>query len=122
VTDADGDRFNAATYADDACVHIFRCDRYAPFEEGELWVAERLWKRIRCIGQGYELHLTPLLDGSTDPVFLNGTQVVQFESELMFIAELMDDPLLASLIGLLIGLLRLESQGASKDAVGFEFP
>lgn len=122
MTHADGDRFDAARYADDACVHIFRCDRYAPLEESELWVPERLWQRLRCIGQGYELHLAPLLDGSTDPVFLNGTQLVQFESELVFIGELIDDPLLASWIGLLIGLLRLDSQGASKDAVGFEFP
>jgi len=87
-----------------------------------LWVPERLWRRIRYIGQAYELHLMPLLDGSTDPVFLNRTQVVQFESELVLIAELVDDPLLASWLSRLVGLLRMKSQGASEDAIGLEFP
>ena len=117
-----GDRFDAATYADDEFVHVFRSDRYSPFEDSELWVPERLWSRIRYIGQAYELHLTPLLDGSIDPVFLNAVQLVQWESELVLIAALVDNPLLASWLGLLVGLLRMEPQGASKDAVGFEFP
>ena len=31
---------------------------------------ERIWHRLRWLGQAYELHLLPLLDGSTYPVFL----------------------------------------------------
>jgi hypothetical protein len=116
------DRFAAATYADDVLIRVFRADQYGPIEDNELWMPERLWNRIRCIGQGYELHLTPLFDGSTDPVFLNGSQAAQLEQELVFIEGVVNDPVASSWIELLVTLLRMESQGASKDAVGIEFP
>jgi len=117
-----GDRFDAATYADDVRIRIFRVDRYGRSEHDELWMPERLWNRIRSIGQGYELHLTPLFDGSTDPVFLNGTQVVELEHELTFIARVVDDSVVSSWVELLVRLFRKDSQGASKDTVGIEFP
>jgi hypothetical protein len=41
---------------------------------------------------------------------------------LTFIADTINDPLLASWIDKLVTLLRRPSQYASKDAVGIEFP
>jgi hypothetical protein len=59
---------------------------------------------------GYELHPTPLFDGSTNPVFLNGSQVVQLEYELAFIDHVVDDPLVSSSVESLVRLFRKESQ------------
>jgi hypothetical protein len=115
------DRFDDATYADDVPIHIFRADRYKS-DGDELWIPERLWHRIRYLGQAYDLHLTPLFDGSTDPVFLNGVQAVQLDSELQFISRTINDPVLSSWIDKLVTMLRRPTQGASKDAVGIEFP
>jgi hypothetical protein len=122
VTREFGDRFDAATYVNDEFVHVFRADQHAPLPDSGVWVPERLWGRIRCIGLGYELHLTSVFDGSADPVFLTGPQVAQLDNELVFIADLVDDPLLSSWLELLLGLLRVRSQIASRFSVGLEFP
>jgi hypothetical protein len=122
VTDDYADRFDDASYADDVLIRVVRVDRYDLERGDELWIPERLWDRIRCLGMAYELHLTPLFDGSTDPVFLNKVQVVQLDRELAFLAHALNDPLLASWIDKLVTLLRRPSQHASKDAVGIEFP
>jgi hypothetical protein len=122
VTDDVADRFDDTTYADDVLIRLLRVDRYDLEDGDEVWMPERLWDRIRCLGMAYELHLTPLFDGSTVPAFLNSAQAVQLDRELAFLAHAVNDPLLASWIDKLIMLLRRPSQHASKDAVGIEFP
>ncbi|MEO8696479.1 MAG: hypothetical protein ABI658_23400 [Acidimicrobiales bacterium] len=83
---------------------------------------ETLWHRLRYIGTAYSLHLLPLLDGTTDPVFLNPQQVAQFLRELHFITLTVDDPLLREQVSALVATSRLPSEGASKDKLGIEFP
>jgi hypothetical protein len=116
-----GDRLETARYAEDPLVHIFRCDRVGPDGEG-LWIAERVWDRARLVGAAYEMPLLSLLDGSTDPVFLNDVQCRRLETELRFVGELVADAVLEALVGQLISLLNQDSHGASKDAIGIEFP
>lgn len=115
------DRLEPGRYSDDPPVHLFRCDQIGPMDEG-LWVPERIWERVRLLGAAYEAHLLPLLDGSTDPVFLNPEQCGTLESELRFVAERLDDPLVEGLVHGIISLLREKSDGTSKEMVGIEFP
>jgi hypothetical protein len=115
------DRFDEPTYADDEPIHIFRADRYKS-DGDELWVPERLWYRIHYLGRAYELHLTQLLDGSTDPVFLNGVQAAQLDRELQFIRRTINDQVLSSWVEKIVTMLRRPTEGASKDAVGIGFP
>jgi hypothetical protein len=116
------DRFDASTYAADEPVHLFRCDRYPGDAGDELWIPESIWHRMRLVSAAYNLHLAPLLDGSTDPVFLNSTQVERLRSELRFVAATVDDPLVTTWVEAFDRLAAHRSQGASKDAVGIEFP
>lgn len=115
------DRLQAETYADDEPVHVFRPDQYGPNEDGA-WIPERIWHRLRALGSAYELHLLPLLDGTTDPVFLNPAQAEQFLDELRFVGELVDDPLVEAQVRALVSLAAERSHGASKDVLGFQFP
>lgn len=115
------DRFSAERFADDPPVHLYRCDRTEPADSG-LWISDRMWDRIRKIGAAYEMHLLPLLDGSTDPLFLNKTQCKGLEAELRFVGELVADPLVENLVREMFALLALDSHGTSKDFVGIEFP
>ena len=115
------DRFDQSRYADDEPVHVFRCDQYRT-DDGGLWIPERIWYRFRWLGLAYELHLLPLLDGSTDPVFLNPVQVDQLLAEIRFVGNRVDDPLIEALVRSLIALAEQPSDGASKDMVGLEFP
>lgn len=113
-------RFNADAYAADEPVHVFRCDRYGPADDG-LWIPERLWRRLQCLGAAYELHLLPIL-GGPDILFLNSQQVEVLISELEFVAETINDPLVTFHVSAIASLSRLPSQGASKDMIGVEYP
>ena len=121
MDDALTDRFEVQTYADDEPVRVYRPDRYGLDDDG-VWIPERLWDRLLHIGAAYQLHLLPLLDGTTNPVFLNPVQVEGLLQELRFVASIVDDRLLRSLVSSLVALTGLESQGASKDSLGVEFP
>lgn len=120
MQEAFADRFDAQTYADDEPVHVFRPDRYG--DDDGVWIPERVWHRLRQIGTAYQLHLLPLLDGTTDPLFLNPVQVERLQQELRFVVSIVDDLLLDGVVSSLVDLLALESQGASKDSFGIEFP
>lgn len=115
------DRFDQSRYADDEPVHLFRCDKYPSGEVG-VWVPERIWYRCFHMGRAYELHLLPVLDGSTDPVFLSPLQVDQLLDEMRFIGGRADDPLVQELVHSLIELAKERSDGASKEMFGIEFP
>src|SRR5688572_15890974 len=75
------DRFDQNTYAEDQPVRIFRPDRYGPIDDDARSMPESLWHRLRLLGTAYGLHLLPLLDGTTDPVFLSSLQCEQLLSE-----------------------------------------
>ena len=46
-----GVRGDEKTYADDDAIRIFRADRYKSDDKAdELWMPERPWRRIRCLG------------------------------------------------------------------------
>ncbi len=115
------DRFRDETYADDEPVHVFRADQYGSADQG-LWVPERLWARLRLVAAAYELRLLPILDGTSDPVFLNAVQVSTLLEELRFIGQILSDPLVESLVRALVDLAAGRSQVASKDSIGIEFP
>lgn len=121
MIDSIADRFRDETYADDEPVHVFRADQYGSPDQG-LWLPERLWARLRLVAQAYELHLLSVLDGSTDPVFLNAAQVSTLLEELRFVGQILSDPLIEGLVRALVELAAGRSQGASKDAMGIEFP
>lgn len=121
MIDAFADRFQDGTYADDEPVHVFRADQYGSPVQG-LWVPERLWARLRLVAQAYELLLLSVLDGSTDPVFLNAAQVSTLLEELSFVGQILSDPLVESFVRALVGLAADRSHGASRDAIGIEFP
>lgn len=90
--------------------------------EDGLWVPERVWARARWLGAAYEMHYLPLLDGSTDPVFLDPSQCRSLEAELRFVGELLDDPVVDDLVRKFMSLLAEKSDGTSRDMVGIEFP
>ena len=115
------DRFDGSRYEGDAPVHVYRCDQYGPNDEG-VWLPERIWDRLRWLGSAYELHLLPLLDGSTDPVFLNPVQVDQLVQELRFVGNVVDDQIVEAQVRAVIALSEQQSDGASKDMVAIEFP
>lgn len=117
------DRFADARYVEDQPVHVFRADRHAGQGSGdEAWIPERLWSRIRLVGAAYELRLLPLLDGTVDPIFINAVQSAELARELDFVTAVLNDPIVHSTSHRLHELMRLPSQGASKDHTGFEFP
>ena len=110
-------RFDRETYTGDEPVHVFQPDDGGS-DSGGVWVSERIWHRLRLIGAAYELHLLPLLDGSTDPVLLNSTQVEQLGREVRFVGELVADPLLESHIRSLMALVVKHSD----HSIAVEFP
>jgi len=116
------DRFDASTYVDDESVHLFRADRYGQDDEDEVWMAESVWHRIRLIAAAYSLHLLPVLDGSTDPVFLNSLQTATLVDELFFINAVVDDELISAQVRSIDRLALGRSHGASKDPIAIEFP
>lgn len=67
--------------------------------DGGVWVPERVWDRIRLIGQAYGLHLLPLLLGEPsggDSVTLNRAQVETLRDELEFVEARVNDDLVTS--------------------------
>lgn len=115
------DRFTLGRYEHDPLVHTYRCDRTGSVAE-DLWIPERVWERVRLIAAEYELRLLPLLDGSTDPIFLNGAQCRGAEDEFRFVGETVSDPVIEDLVRQFIALLNQDSHGTSKETVGIEFP
>lgn len=62
------------------------------------------------------------LDGSTDPVLLNPTQVDQLLQELRFVGQMVDDQMVVAHVRAVIALSEPRSDGASNDMVAIEFP
>jgi hypothetical protein len=108
------DRFLDSTYADDEPVHIF-------IPRGtDRWVPERLWWRLVGLGRAYEVHLLPLLPGATDPQFLNAQQVATLVDEVQFVADVVDDDLIAGLVAELVPLLVEAQLQPDEHALGIE--
>ena len=115
------DRLDASRYESDEAVHVYRCDQYGPNDAG-VRLPERIWDRLRWLGSAYEMHLLPLLDGSTDPVFLNPAQVDQLVQELRFVGQVVDDQMVEAQVRAVIALSEQRSDGASKEMIAIEFP
>ena len=64
----------------------------------------------------------PLLDGTTNPLFLNGTQIQTLVSELTFLSAFVADPLLDTFVAAAAQLTGRGSHGASNDTLQIEFP
>jgi hypothetical protein len=115
VTTRYGDRLNLARYADDEPVRV-----YVPGGE-ERWVSERLWHRLVSLGAAYEMHLLPLLLGTTAPQILNGQQVNALREEIEFLISIVDDEALSLVVTDLQPLL-VEAKGGDADALVIEGP
>lgn len=112
------DRFDPTTYTDEEPVHLWLVEST---DADEIWVPEVLWHRLRMVATGYQLHLLPVLDGSTDPVFLNAPQCDALIDEVDFVATLVDDALLMDVLSR-VRRLATGARSASKNALGIEFP
>ena len=112
-------RFSADTYTNDPIVRVFQVEGVGV--DAEFICPESLWRRLRFIGTAYGLHLLPLLDGSTDPVFLNAQQCENLITELYFVGTVADDGLLDTVLNGVERQAR-EARVASKNALGIEFP
>jgi hypothetical protein len=108
------DRFLVSTYAEDEPIRIFipgGADR---------WIPERLWRRLVALGQAYELHILPLITGTTEPRFLNAQQVSTLGDEVQFLARIVMDVLVADLVADLRPLLDEAENDTTGDALGIE--
>jgi hypothetical protein len=102
------DRFLDPTYADDEPVHVF-----VP-GGAEQWVPERIWLRLVSLGKAYQLHLVPLVAGTTNPVYLNGQQVAGLIEEVRFLGAVVNDRLITRFVADLEPLL-IEAQRQPGD-------
>src|SRR2546423_910308 len=68
--------------------------------EPQRWhhISERLWNRLLCLGQAYELHFASIADRSMDTV-LNRPQTASLAEELAFLATVVNDAASAQAIG-----------------------
>lgn len=113
------DRFDTRSWKDDQPVRLWLVDGAGV--DDELLVPEKLWHRLSLMGMAYRLHLLPLFDGSTDPVFLSGEQCRGLIEEADFITVASNDGGLISIAELVIALAQRATRGADR-ALGIEFP
>jgi len=98
-------------YADDELVRIQCSGR-------EIWLSERLFRRLVLIGGAYELHLLPLLEQDTA---LNSVQADGLLGELDFISTLVVDAALTSVLNELAPLVRA-CRVSPDRTISFEWP
>jgi len=84
------DRLDPTTFADDPVVGGYE---QGPDDDDALWVSERLFARLTAVAAGYELHTLPML-GQSDPVALNRARCTSLLTEVTFVAERLNDPLI----------------------------
>jgi hypothetical protein len=114
------DRLLDSTYAEDEPIHIFiPRDAFIP-GGADRWVPERLWWRLVALGQAYQLHLLPLVPGTTERRFLNAQQVSTLCEEVRFLAGVVNDGLVAHMVADLLPLLGAAQQGSTDDVLCIE--
>lgn len=87
-------RLDPETYSeDDEVVGVYEED---PSEADALWVSGRLFTRLTAVARAYELHTLALLH-APDALRLNRLQCQSVLDEIAFVAERLDDPLIAEL-------------------------
>ena len=69
----------------------------------EIWLSERLFRRLVLIGEAHERHLLPLL---AQDVTLNSTQCDDLLGELNFVGGLVADAALTSMLNALAPVVR----------------
>lgn len=97
-------------YADDEQVRVLHAER-------EVWLSERLFRRLVLIGAAYELHLLPLLG---EDATLNAVQADALAAELDFVGALVADPALASVLNALAPLV--SACRAAKGELRIDWP
>ena len=98
-------------YADDELVCIQCSGR-------EVWLSERLFRRLMLIGRAYELHLLPLLEQDTT---LNSVQADSLLGELDFIRTVVADAAITSVLNELAPLVRT-CRVSPDRTISFEWP
>lgn len=115
------DRFrhliSSSTYAtDDVLVSVRGVDG------DEVWIPERLWVRLRSIGQGYELHMLGVLRGQVEATVLNEQQAAGLLDELDFVHTVVADPALLEQIEAVRPVVARAAQVRSSEALTIEEP
>lgn len=87
------------------------------FRDQEIWLSERLFRRLVLVGTAYELHLLPMLK---QDFVLNAVQAENLLGELEFVRALVADQALGSLLNTLTPIVGLACR--SGDDVTFEWP
>lgn len=83
-----GDRLCAEAYEDDPLTGVFADDP----DQG-VWIPERLFDRLVFVAKGYELHVLSNL--KVDDTVLSRPLIEAFVDEVTFVAERLDDDVLA---------------------------
>ena len=73
-----------------------------PIESKEWqYIPERLWNRLLCLGQAYELHFAQVIEPVIDTT-LDASQCQSLIEEITFLASVVDDTALRSAIHLIL--------------------
>jgi hypothetical protein len=80
----------------------------------EIWLSERLFRRLVWIGQAYEFHLLPVLGEDRT---LNAVQAQALAAELGFVGAIVRDKALESLLTLLLQLVTASIQAGAEISV-----
>ena len=84
------DRLEARTYQDvDGLVSVYE---FEASDADALWLSGRLFRRLTCVAQAYELRTLPLL-GGMDPVILTKPMCAALLVELGFVTDRLNDEL-----------------------------
>jgi hypothetical protein len=113
------DRFDQSRYADDPPVRVFDYD-YA--DGSEVWIPERVWRRLVTIGSAYELHYLPMLGGGSEVRTWDAVQAQTIGDELSFVAEVVKDSLLLHWLEALSPIVESAARRGGSPALGVEGP
>jgi len=80
----------------------------------EVWLSERLFRRLVWIGRAYELHLLPLLEEDRS---LNAVQAEALGAELAFVGAIFADSALGALLSLLKPVVQAGTQTGAEIRV-----
>lgn len=113
------DRFDPSRYIDDEPVRVFDYD-YA--DSSEVWIPERIWRRLAAIGSAYEMHCLPMLGGGTEVRTWDAVQARGILDELAFVVEVVEDSLLLDWVKALSAVVEKAARRGGSPALGVEGP
>jgi hypothetical protein len=113
------DRFDQSRYAEDDPVRVFDYDHA---DSSDVWIPERIWRRLAAIGSAYELHYLPMLGGGPEVLTWDAVQAQGILDELAFIVDVVQDPLLLDWVKALSAVVEPAARRGGRPALGVEGP